>query len=109
MQFHQLYDSYESYELTRARVDLDLTIMRCSFHHLHDLYDSYKLTDAVSPVVPLERVVRVDWGPLCVGVMQFHQVFLILFHRNVSHSPLERIVQMVTLISRLVRVAPLEF
>ena len=27
IQFHQLYDSYESYELTRARVDLDLTVM----------------------------------------------------------------------------------
>ena len=42
MQFHQLYDSYE---LTRARVDLGL-IMRCSFHQLHDLYDSYELTRA---------------------------------------------------------------
>ena len=46
MLFHQLYDSYESYELTRARVDLDLTVMRCSFHQLHDLYDSYELTRA---------------------------------------------------------------
>ena len=27
IQFHQLYDSYELYELTRVRVDLNLTVM----------------------------------------------------------------------------------
>lgn len=81
MQFHQLYDSYESYHSKGPLSIILLSVLEnvadeMPFHQLYDLYEPYHRKGP----------------PLYTKELQPSN-FLPFFHSNVSHSPHELIAQ----------------
>ena len=81
MQFHQLYDSYESYHSKGPLSIILLSVLEnvadeMPFHQLYDLYEPYHRKEP----------------PLYTKELQPSN-FLPFFHSNVSHSPHELIAQ----------------